>query len=194
MCTISVFFYFDIFEVSLFCVILNIISTLLCFLCNKLLLLALLPNETNNNTCRSRWIQWLINCVFVMKEKKTSQVVEKPIGLVLDENLSQAWRYLKQKFELYLEASKNQDEDLDFKSALLLISIGDRGFRIFRSLQFDGDVFLRRNILPRGFSEVYWQRLFILIYVICGNPLLANWDVSAKWEWCYRVDNFSRYK
>lgn len=54
-----------------------------------------------------------------------------------DGNLAMNWEFFKQKFNIYLTASRMEHESDAYKAALLLNVVGDKVIKIFNNLEFD---------------------------------------------------------
>jgi len=67
----------------------------------------------------------------------SSNVIRHPTELSWNGNMGENWRFFKQKFQIYLAASRCTDENSKYKIALLLNSIGDRALKIFNNFTYD---------------------------------------------------------
>ncbi|XP_054287883.1 uncharacterized protein LOC129003610 [Macrosteles quadrilineatus] len=78
------------------------------------------------------------------EEEKTSIVVQSsttpsirpPSELTWSGNMSENWSFFKQKFKIYMVASKSEKETSDYQIALLLSVIGDRALKIYNNFQY----------------------------------------------------------
>ncbi|KAK4885733.1 hypothetical protein RN001_002004 [Aquatica leii] len=60
-----------------------------------------------------------------------------PAELCFEGNMAENWEFFKQKFNIYLKASKQGDEDEEMKLFVLLNLIGDKGLRIYNTFKFE---------------------------------------------------------
>jgi hypothetical protein len=66
--------------------------------------------------------------------------IKPPTELSWIGNMGENWRFFKQKFEIYLIASRYSTEESEFKIALLLNAVGDRALKIFNNFTYDSSV------------------------------------------------------
>lgn len=69
----------------------------------------------------------------------TEKIGKQPKELVFSGNTTRNWEFFKQKFQIYLQASKMEDENDTYKAALLLNTIGDEALKIYNNLVFESE-------------------------------------------------------
>lgn len=62
--------------------------------------------------------------------------IPPPTQLSWSGNMSETWKFFKQKFKIYLIASKINIEDSSYQTALLLSVIGDRALKVYNNFVF----------------------------------------------------------
>lgn len=62
--------------------------------------------------------------------------IKQPDTMSWEGSLAENWRFFKQKFDLFLKASRSTKESSEFKTALLLSCIGDRALKIYNNFSF----------------------------------------------------------
>lgn len=85
--------------------------------------------------------------------EETSCPIRTPSELQWIGNMAENWRFFKQKFQIYLTASKNMKADSEYKVALLLNSIGDRGVRLYNTLVISEDKKNDYETVIKAFEE-----------------------------------------
>lgn len=63
--------------------------------------------------------------------------IKQPDGMVMEGCLADNWKFFQQKFNLFLKASRSTGESTEFKTSLLLSSIGDKSLKIYNNLAFE---------------------------------------------------------
>ena len=62
--------------------------------------------------------------------------IPPPSPMLWDGNLAENWRFFKQKFQLYLQATKADKEETAYKTSILLSCIGDRALKIYNNFTY----------------------------------------------------------
>lgn len=73
-----------------------------------------------------------------VKGSSSAPHIRPPSELQWSGNLGENWKFFRQKFEIYLVASKSQNEDSEYQVSLLLSIIGDRALKVFNNFTYTG--------------------------------------------------------
>lgn len=74
-----------------------------------------------------------------MEPASTRSTILPPSSMTWSGNLSDNWKFYKQKFILYLQATKSDNESSEFKSSILLSSIGDKALKVYNNFVFENE-------------------------------------------------------
>ena len=68
--------------------------------------------------------------------QSTAINIPPPSSMSWDGHLSENWHFFKQKFQLYLQATKANNEESSYKASVLLSCIADRALKIYNNFTY----------------------------------------------------------
>lgn len=131
-----------------------------------------------------------------------STTIQQPEPMSWEGCLADHWKFFKQKFTLYMQATRSSNEPPEYKASLLLSCIGDRALKIYNNFSYEeGEKNMDFDVIVNKFENYFnpeknvtYERHMFLIRDKKENETMDNYitdlrDLSTTCEFEHLTDS-----